>query len=92
MALAWITGKWWMEHGMGVYAQTDHLMHSAPDATVINASLSMASNNKSWYANAVDDGTVEVEDFIKNSNITRSVGGIRQIVSQNFGGFTKNTN
>lgn len=84
---AGITGKdvviWNMENGKAThgYQTTQRVLHSAPDATVINASLSMASNNKEVkYANAVlDDGTVyEVEEFIKKFGIkclTRSVGG-----------------
>lgn len=74
-----------MEYGNGraIHGKqtTQRVLHSAPDAEVINASLSMASNNKEVkYANAVlDDGTTyEVEDFIKKFNIkclTRSVGG-----------------
>lgn len=84
---AGITGKgvvvWNMENGKATHGKqtTQRVLHSAPDATVINASLSMASNNKEVrYANAVlDDGTVyEVEEFIKKFNVkclTRSVGG-----------------
>ena len=84
---AGITGKgvvvWNMENGKATHGKqtTQRVLHSAPDATVINASLSMASNNKEVkYANAVlDDGTVyDVEEFIKKFNVkclTRSVGG-----------------
>ena len=84
---AGITGKgvvvWNMENGKAThgYQTTQRVLHSAPDATVINASLSMASDTRGVkYANAVlDDGTAyEVEDFIKKFNIkclTRSVGG-----------------
>ena len=77
---AGITGKgvvvWNMENGKATHGKqtTKRVLHSAPDATVINASLSMASNGKEVkYANAVlDDGTVyEVEDFIKKFNINR---------------------
>lgn len=84
---AGITGKgvtiWNMENGKATHGKqtTQRVLHSAPDATVINASLSMASNNKEVkYANAVlDDGKVyEVEEFIKKFNVkclTRSVSG-----------------
>lgn len=84
---AGITGKgvavWNMENEKATHGKqtTQRILHAAPDATVINASLSMASNNKEVkYANAVlDDGTVyEVEEFIKKFNVkclTRSVGG-----------------
>lgn len=84
---AGITGKgvvvWNMENGKATHGKqtTQRVLHAAPDATVINASLFMASNNKEVrYANAVlDDGTTyEVEDFIKKFGIkclTRSVGG-----------------
>lgn len=74
---------WNMENSKSTHGKqtTRRILHSAPDATVINASLSMTSNNKGvGHANAVlDDGTVyEVEEFIKKFNIkclTRSVGG-----------------
>lgn len=84
---AGITGKgvtiWNMENSKATHGKqtTQRVLHSAPDATVINASLSISSDKKSVkYANAVlDDGTTyEVEDFIKKFNIkclTRSVGG-----------------
>ena len=82
-----LTGKgvviWNMENNRSTHGKqtTQRVLHSAPDATVINASLSMAYNSSGIrYANAVmDDGTVYgVEDFIKKFNIkclTRSVGG-----------------
>ena len=84
---AGITGNgivvWNMENGRATHGKqtTQRVLHSAPDATVINASLSMSSDNKSVkYANAIlDDGTTyKVEDFIKQFNIkclTRSIGG-----------------
>jgi hypothetical protein len=84
---AGITGNgvvvWNMENSKATHGKqtTQRVLHSAPDATIINATLSMSSDNKSVkYANAIlDDGTTyKVEDFIKQFNIkclTRSVGG-----------------
>ena len=84
---AGLTGKgvvvWNMENMKATHGKqtTQRVLHASPDAKVVNASLSMASNsNGIRYAKAVlDDGTTyEVEEFIKKFNIkclTRSVGG-----------------
>jgi hypothetical protein len=84
---AGITGKgvvvWNMENGKTNHGNmtTQRILHSAPDATVINGSLSATADNKGIKEVNVttDDGTrYEVEDFIQKFNIkliTRSQGG-----------------
>jgi len=84
---AGITGKgvvvWNMENGKATHGKqtTQRILHSAPDATVINGSLSSVVRNKKIVEVAVttDDGTrYDVEDFIQKFNIkliTRSQGG-----------------
>lgn len=84
---AGITGKgvvvWNMENGKATHGKqtTKRILHSAPDATVINASLSATADNKGIKAVNVttDDGArYEVENFIQKFNIkliTRSQGG-----------------
>jgi hypothetical protein len=82
-----ITGSgiviWNMENGKSDHGKmtTIRIKHAAPDAKVINASLSMSYNNKEIrHSEAVlDDGTrIETEEFIRSRGIkliTRSVGG-----------------
>lgn len=84
---AGITGKgvavWNMENGKATHGKqtTQRILHSAPDATVINGSLSATADNKSIKAVNVttDDGTrYEVEEFIQKFGvklITRSQSG-----------------
>ena len=86
---AGITGKgvvvWNMENGKATHGKqtTQRILHSAPDATVINGSLSSVVRNKKIVEVAVttDDGTrYEVEDFIQKFKIklvTRSQGGAK---------------
>lgn len=82
-----ITGRdvviWNMENDRTEHGKmtTIRIKHAAPDAKVINASLSMSYDGKEVkYSNAIlDDGTeIESEEFIKSRGIkliTRSVGG-----------------
>lgn len=82
-----ITGKnvviWNTENNSAEHGKmtTSRIKHAAPDAEVINASLSMSSDrNQVYYSYAVlSDGTkVPTEEFIKTRNIklvTRSVAG-----------------
>lgn len=82
-----ITGKgvvvWNMENGKTNHGNmtTQRILHSAPDATVINGSLSATADNKGIKAVNVttDDGTrYEVEEFIQKFSvklITRSQSG-----------------
>lgn len=82
-----ITGRdvviWNMENDRAEHGKmtTIRIKHAAPDAKVINASLSMSYDGKEVkYSNAIlDDGTeIESEEFIKSRGIkliTRSVGG-----------------
>lgn len=86
---AGITGKgvvvWNMENGKATHGKqtTQRILHSAPDATVINGSLGATADNKGIKeANVTtDDGTrYEVEDFIQKFKIkliTRSQGGAK---------------
>ena len=83
------TGKgvvvWNMENGKANHGSltTQRILHSAPDATVINGSLSSIVRNKEIVEVAVttDDGTrYGVEEFIQKFNIkliTRSQGGAK---------------
>ncbi|NCB42135.1 MAG: hypothetical protein EOM59_05895 [Clostridia bacterium] len=74
---------WNMENSRAEHGKmtTIRIKHAAPDADVINASLSMSYNGKEVkYSHAtLDDGTkIETEEFIKTRGIkliTRSVGG-----------------
>ena len=86
---AGITGKgvvvWNMENGKATHGKqtTQRILHSVPDTTVINGSLSATADNKGIKeANVTtDDGTrYEVEDFIQKFKIkliTRSQGGAK---------------
>jgi len=82
-----LTGKgvviWNMENGKADHGKmtTIRIKHSAPDAEVINAGLSMSYDNsgvKHSYA-VLEDGTrIETEEFIKSRGVkllSRSVGG-----------------
>jgi hypothetical protein len=86
---AGITGKgvtiWNMENGKATHGKktTQRVLHSAPDATVINGSLNAITSNKEIKEVSVttDEGTkYEVEEFIQKFNIkliTRSQSGGR---------------
>ena len=86
---AGITGKgvvvWNMENGKATHGKqtTQRILHSAPDATVVNGLLSSVVRNKKIVEVAVttDDGTrYDVEEFIQKFNVkllTRSQGGTK---------------
>lgn len=86
---AGITGKgvvvWNMENGKATHGKqtTQRVLHSAPDATVINGSLNSIIRNRKIIevGVTVDDGTrYDVEEFIQKFNIkliTRSQGGAK---------------